>query len=155
MHRFAVVRVLLLALVAGIAVVYVGAGARHPWDFETYYHAASAYRVGLDPYQLQSLTSVAGRPVELPFLYPPATLLLFVPFSHLPLGAAIVAWLTIQCLLAGILLWIWWRTFLRSVAPDLLVVVALLGFDVALLWNLRTGNVALAEQVLLWAGLAA
>ena len=148
-------RVVLLTLALGLAAAYVVAGAGHPWDFETYYYAASAYRAGLDPYLLQSLTAVAGKPIELPFLYPPATLLLFLPFTYLPLGAASLAWLSLKCLIAGFVLWIWWRDFLRPVPPDLFLVVALLGFDLALLWDLRTGNVALVEQALLWSGFLA
>jgi alpha-1,2-mannosyltransferase len=147
-----ILRIALLALALGLAAAYVIAGASHQWDFETYYYAASAYRAGLDPYLLQSLTTVAGKPIELPFIYPPATLLLFVPFSYLPLGTASLVWLSLKCVLAGILVWIWRKEFLRFVAPDLVLVTALLGFDLALLWDLRTGNVSLVEQALLWSG---
>lgn len=141
--------------VVGVAATYVALGASHQWDFETYYYAATALRAGLNPYDLGSLSSVAGRSIELPYIYPPITLALFLPLSNLPLGLASLVWLSIKCLLAGFLLWIWWRGFLRSVAPDLLLIVALLGFDLALLWDLRTGNIALLEQALLWLGFLA
>jgi hypothetical protein len=73
----------------------------------------------------------------------------------LPLGTASLVWLSLKCVLAGILVWIWRKEFLRSVAPDVILVAALLGFDLALLWDLRTGNVALVEQALLWSALLA
>jgi alpha-1,2-mannosyltransferase len=146
------VRTLAVLLVVGASAAYVALNALHQWDFETYYFAAGAVRAGLDPYRLQWLSSVAGKPVELPYLYPPVTLCLFLPLSYLPLGVASLVWLGAKCLLAGVLIWIWSREFLRSVPRDVVLVVALLGFDLALLWDLRTGNVALIEQALLWFG---
>src|SRR4030042_2053629 len=57
--------------------------ARYQWDFRTYYYAATAYRVDLDPYRLRSLTQVAGSEVGFPFVYPPFALVLFSPFTAL------------------------------------------------------------------------
>ncbi len=139
----------------GVAATYVALGASHQWDFETYYYAGTAFRAGLNPYDLGALSSVAGRAIELPYIYPPVALILFLPLSYLSIGAASLVWLSIKCLLAGYLLWIWSKEFLPSVAPDVLLIVALLGFDLALLWDLRTGNVALLEQALLWSGFLA
>jgi len=149
------VRVGIVLVVVVVAAAYVAMGASHQWDFETYYYAAKAFRTGLNPYDLDALSFVAGRSVELPFVYPPVTLLVFLPFSILPLGLASLGWLAVQCILATSLIWLWRKEFLPSVAPDLLLTVALLGYDLALLWSLRTGNVSLLEQALLWTGFAA
>src|SRR5437773_4064188 len=142
-------------LVVGVAAAYVGMGASHQWDFETYYYAATALRTGLNPHEPGVLSTVAGRPIELPFLYPSISLLVFLPLSTLPLKLASLGWLGFQCLLAATLISIWRREFLSSIAPDLLLTVALLGYDLALLWGLRTGNISLLEQALLWMGFAA
>ena len=144
-----------LFLVLGACALYVALGARTPWDFETYYYAGKAVRMGLDPYSLASLSVAAGKPVALPFLYPPAALLPFGPLSHLPVGVAGYVWLGIQCLLAFFLLTLWRKRFLPDAPTDLLLIVTLLGFNAALLWALRTGNLALLEAALLWAGLGA
>jgi alpha-1,2-mannosyltransferase len=150
-----ILRALLLAGVVGVACWYVALGAAHPWDFETYYYAASAWRAGQDPYLLESLAAIAGKSVSLPFLYPPIAILVFLPFTYVPIAAAGFLWLGLKMLLVPALLWIWRRDFLRPQAPDLLIAVALLGFNLALLWDLRTGNAALLEETLLWIAFAA
>ncbi|HSQ51374.1 MAG TPA: glycosyltransferase family 87 protein [Nitrospiraceae bacterium] len=144
----------MVAATIGLAVVYVTLGASQQWDFETYYFAASAVRSGLNPYDLGSLSAVAGRQVELPFLYPPVALSPFLPLSHLSLEHASLLWLGLKCILALSLLWIWWREFVRKTGMSLYlyIPIALFGFDVALLWDLRTGNIALVEAMLLWLG---
>lgn len=146
---------LIAVLVVAVAARYVSLQASHQWDFETYYYAAVAARAGLDPYSLSALTSVAGKPVELPYLYAPATLPLFFPLTNLPITVASAVWLGLKCLLAGLLLRLWARVFVPDVPVWLLVVVTLLGFDLALLWDFRTGNVSLVEQILLWLAFAA
>jgi hypothetical protein len=148
-------RAALLAAAIGVAGWYVALGAAHPWDFETYYYAASAWRAGLDPYALDSLRAIGGAPVSLPFLYPPIALLAFVPLTYVPFATAASLWLGLKCLLLPVLLWIWWRDFLRPIAPDLLIAVAVLGFNLALLWDLRSGNAALLEETILWIAFSA
>jgi len=145
-------RVALALALAGVAALYVAAGTSQPWDFETYYYAASAYRAHLDPYDPIALSSVAGRPVDLPFLYPPITLAPFIALSLLPLSAASLVWLGLKlCFLAG-LLTTWRKTLLRGVPGEAVLGVTLFGFNAAVLWDLRTGNVAIVEALLLWAG---
>lgn len=144
-----------LVLVAAACAYYVALGTRNAWDLETYYFAARALREGLDPYRLASLGAVAGKSIELPFLYPPAVLSLFLPLTLFPVQAATYLWLGAQCALAIGLVWLWRKQFLPDTRPDLLLLITLLGFNAALLWALRTGNLALLTTVLLWAGLAA
>ena len=142
---------LALAL-AAVATLYVAVGSSNPWDFQTYYYAATACRAHLNPYDLGSLSAVAGKPVELPFVYPPIALLPFLPLSFLPLAAASAFWVSLKTgLLVGLLLQ-WKREFLRDVPIAALVGVTLFGFNAAALWDLRTGNVAMVEAFLLWAG---
>jgi hypothetical protein len=150
-----VLRTALLAAVIGIAIWYVALGATRQWDFETYYYAAAAYRLSLDPYDVQSLTTVAGHPIDLPYLYAPVALLGFIPLTYLPITVASALWLGFKCVLVIALLRIWWKVFLRSTSLPVIVVVTVLGFNLALLWDLRTGNAALVEEVLLWLAFAA
>jgi glycosyl transferase family 87 len=150
-----VTRATLLTLMLGVAAVYVFLGARNQWDFETYYYAGAACRSGVSPYTLEGLSLVAGKTMVLPFLYPPITLALFVPLSHLPIHLAAGVWLAFKCLLLALLLWVWRREFLGSIAPELFLAVALFGFNLAVLWDLRTGNVALLEGAILWLAFSA
>jgi alpha-1,2-mannosyltransferase len=153
--RSGALRAPLLVLVIGVAAVYVGLGASRQWDFETYYYAASAWRAGRNPYLLDSLTAMAGKPIGLGFIYPPIALLLFLPFTFLPAATAALLWIGFKIFLVMMLLRLWRRDFLPSIPLELLIPVALLGFDLALLWDLRTGNAALIEEVFLWAAFSA
>jgi glycosyl transferase family 87 len=146
------VRVALALALTGVAALYVALGASNPWDFQTYYHAARACRAHLNPYDLAALSAVAGKAIELPFLYPPVTLLPFLALSFLPFHAASLVWLGINACLLVALLAMWRREFLAEVPGWALLGVALFGFNAATLWDLRTGNVAMVEAFLLWAG---
>ena len=59
------------------------------WDFQTYYAAAEAHRLGLNPYDLEVLSGLVGRQLLHPYTYPPATLLVFRPFLWLRLGRSL------------------------------------------------------------------
>ncbi len=152
-HRRALEAAGLVVLMLDVA-AYLARNARFAWDFETFYYAASALRRGLDPYRLNSLSAVAGKEVTLPFLYPPATLALFVPFTWLPIKTAVMVWLGVKLGLLAALLTVWRNAFLREASPLLSLVVAFYGFHAALLWDLRTGNVTVLEQLLLWLAFA-
>lgn len=149
-----VTRAVLATVILAVAAAYVVVGARAPWDFETYYYSASAFRSHLNPYSLDALSRVAGKDIVLPFLYPPVTLALFAPFTLMPVSAAAYTWLGLKLVLLLPLGWIWKRYFLPMTNPTLLVATTLLGFNLALLWDLRTGNVAVLESSALWLGFA-
>jgi glycosyl transferase family 87 len=143
-------RIVLAAALLAVAGAYVALGAQTPWDFETYYYAALALRSHLNPYSVGALSQVAGRVIDLPFLYPPVTLALFLPFTFLSVTAAASLWLAVKVLLLVPLVWIWRWHFLTRTDPSVLLATTLFGFNLALLWDLRTGNVAVVEAVLIW-----
>ncbi len=126
---------------------------RFQWDFSVYWHAASAWGRGQDPYDTALLHRLSGR--RLPFLYPPLTLHLFRPFAALPLRTAQEVWLWLKLSALALLAWTWLRGFVRldGRVPPLLFLV--LGFGSTLLVDLASGNVSVFEQLLLWAGLLA
>jgi len=146
----ALVRLTLVTGIVTVAAAYVILGARSPWDFATYYYAASALRSGLNPYSLGALSQVAGKRVDLPFIYPPVTLALFLPFTLLPVAVAGTVWLALKVVLMVPLVWVWKRFFLPDTNAIVLLATTLLGFNLALLWDLRTGNVAVVEAALIW-----
>lgn len=143
-----------LAAVLGASGAYVYAGAVRPWDFATYYYAAQALRAGQDPYSLEALTALGVEAVELPFRYPPIALAVFLPFTTFPLHVAAALWLGIKVLLLGVTLHLWRMEFLSGVSLRKLIPITLLGFNLAVLWDLRTGNVALVEAGLFWSAFA-
>jgi hypothetical protein len=137
-------------LTVAAAGAYVFVGLRDPWDFETYYHAARAFRAGLNPYSMDALAATAQAPLDLPFLYPPVALAWFLPLTWLPIGMAAAVWLAFKSILLVTLIWIWRRSFLPEFGWSTVLVITLLGFNLSALWDLRTGNVALLEATLLW-----
>jgi hypothetical protein len=136
------------------AAVFVARSLGRDSDFQVFHAAATAAAGGLDPYDLADLSRAAGRTIELPFLYPSASLALFAPFARLPLALAERLWLVLQIGAAVALLVRWRRDFVPRTGLFLFVLVALFGFDAALLWDLRVRNVALIEAWLLWTAFA-
>jgi Glycosyltransferase family 87 len=81
-------------------------------DFRAYYVAAQASHAGLDPYLNQVNVSeryADGQWLQLNsrFIYPPSSLFLFAPISHLPYKLAKVVWsMTMALMLAALLLFL-------------------------------------------------
>jgi hypothetical protein len=101
------------------------------------------------------LSRLAHRAVGMPFLYPPATLILFVPLTLLPVLQAAELWALAKVALLFGLFRVWRSRFLKSVNPVLLLAVLVFGYNAAAVWDLKTGNIATLESLLLWAGFAA
>lgn len=144
-------------VLATLLILYlVGNIARHAdtyhWDFSTYYHAASVWSKGGDPYDPKAL-ELDGGSSQFPFLYPPVTLPLFRLFTGIPLSAALQVWLFLRVLLIVPLLLIWWRWFLPMGRDWLFGLFLFLAFGAPLYLDLKAGNVAIVEQLLLWTGL--
>jgi hypothetical protein len=137
------------------ATVVVPTSIRKPWDLMTYQFAARAAGQGLNPYDIHVLSQVAGGTVGMPFLYAPITVPLFTPFAALPVQKASQVWTWIKFLLFVSLVRIWRRYFLPDIHLVLLAFVAVFGFNAAAVWDMRSGNVATLEQLLLWVGFAA
>ena len=137
---------LLLLGAASYAVPRAGSGG----DFATFYYAALAFRRGLNPYDLGVLTGLADGMELSPFLYPPPALALFLPFTWLPLGNAVLVWFWLKAALAVVLVLLWWRVFLSRKSLLSLVAVTLFGFNAATLMDLTTGNISIVEELLLW-----
>ena len=143
-----------LVILLALALQVVRLSLQRPWDTETYWYAAAATLQGLNPYDPAHLSRLAHRPVGMPFLYPPITLLFFMPLTLFPVLTAAEGWAVAKVALVFVLIQIW-RRFLPRVHPALLAAAAVFGFNAAVIWDLKTGNIAILEQVLLWAGFAA
>ncbi len=147
---WAALALLALAVVLAVAV----RPERFQWDFRTYWLAARVQAEGGNPYDPASLARLAGEPIELPFLYPPATLSLFGMFARLPYPSAYAAWLVFKLAALAALLVLWRHRLPPVLDPLALAAAALLGFGAAAVWDLQSGNVSALEQLLLWGALA-
>ena len=145
--------VLLFLLEVALSIVRLSLA--RPWDTETYWYAATALSRGLNPYDKGDLGLLAHRPVGMAFLYPPATLPLFAPLTLLPVLKAAEVWVVIKVVLLFVLVQIWRSRFLMRMNPLLLETAAVFGYNAATIWDLKTGNIAILEQILLWTGFAA
>src|SRR4030095_16139597 len=78
------------------------------------------------------------------------TLAMFLPFTWLSVPSGILVWLVVKLVLLGILVVIWRREFVPQASWPLVLGLTFFGFNAAVLWDLRTGNVSVLEQLLLW-----
>jgi glycosyl transferase family 87 len=124
------------------------------WDFKTYYYAARAWTLGLNPYDLKALSQLAGTRLYFPYVYPSLTLALFWPFTLLPFQGAYYVYLAVKLAALAGLLWLWKRTVLKEETDTLFYYFVLFAFSNSLYIDFRAGNISVFEQLLLWTGFA-
>lgn len=145
--------------VAGVAVLIgmfarVAAGLDYfQWDFDVYYHAARGFLAGQNFYDLATLRALmaanhcAPAFQHLSFVYPPITILWFLPFAAVGLGAAQAAYLAGKAVAVVAYVVLGRRLvaqrWLRAAFPLLTALM----LDNALWRDLGAGNVALFEAV--------
>ena len=131
---------------------------KYQWDMRSYLYAPRAVEVGLDPYELDSLRTVAPdsglHSDELhPFYYPPQELAAFWPLSRLGYRSAFYSYLAFQILVLAALLWFGKKWLAERAESQAFLALAPLLFGGAIATCLRSGNIALLESCLLTAAL--
>jgi hypothetical protein len=125
------------------------------WDFEVYYYAAKAYRVGLDPYETASLSKMAGKGMPLRFVYPPFLLPAFALFTKTTVVTAKAVYMVCKlCTLAGLLA-IWGSLSRNAKETMAIAILFVLGFSATVFADVYAGNVTSFEQILFWLGILA
>ncbi|HTK31808.1 MAG TPA: glycosyltransferase 87 family protein [Candidatus Saccharimonadaceae bacterium] len=150
-------RIILQVGLVGV-LIFLGAGylfrADGGWDFANYHRAAQEMRAGMSPYDPATVARDKWDP-QTPFLYAPVTLWLFGPLGGLPLEKAEVVWFWIKIGVALALGVLSWRLLSGRCPAPLMVGMLLYGFNGAMLLDLRAGNVATIEVLLIWSALIA
>jgi hypothetical protein len=126
---------------------------RTQWDFGSLYFGAKSFFLGLDPYEKDNLSSVAGERQPYPYTQTLACAYLLYPFTWVDFHSAWCAWYVVRAVLLVALARLWWRLIGRSLSLLLFCAVLLLGFNAAIGWDLVAGNKSIIEQLLLWWGI--
>jgi hypothetical protein len=152
-HRTAQKILFLLAIFA--VVVLANHAYRQPMDFRVYHFGARGVFDGTRP--VYGLASGLGWPMH--YRYPPLFLLLFAPFTLLPIGPSAVVWFVLK---VAVLVWLVkeiWTAYLSAAAERLevgLLLTPILLIAPYLIEEFRYGNaqffiVALTAVALLFA----
>lgn len=128
---------------------------RYFWDFFLYYHAGLAANRGFDPYLPAGLAAVIGHQINFVTSYPWAALIPYRLLALLPYPAALGVFSVAKLFALAGILWSWRRLFPRIVRSPDLPLVLFLAFNASLIRDLRGGNVALFETLLLSLAFAA
>lgn len=132
----------------------VWSNPENQWDFRIYYHAAQAWRAGLDPYDSASLPSSLSTS-GFKFSYPPYALGLFVPFTLVPLQQAAMLYLGLKLVALGSLVRIWSRLLRTGITEPAWVLFLIFAYSSTIFVDFASGSVTTFEQWLLWMGVAA
>lgn len=121
-------------------------------DFKKDYYAAKAFAAGLDPYDGKVIAELASDSILLhrPFVYPPAVLFFFLPFTLVSYGVAYYVYLGLKCVVLVALIRLWQKRFLPNATGPRFYVFCLLAFNGTLYIDLIAGNVSLLQQLLMW-----
>lgn len=128
---------------------------KYQWDFQTYYYASLAFSERGNPYDLDEISARAESPITLRFMYPPHVLPLLSWTPLLTYSQAHIAWLGMKGVSLVLLLGVWTVFLARQKPGVLFFALAALAFNGAIVSDLISGNVAIVEQLFLWAGFLA
>lgn len=126
----------------------------HQFDFKTYFVAAHTYEIGKNPYDVTTLRDVANQPHLLGFYYPLSSLYVLRPLDAMNYPTAHRVWVALKLLAFVALLLVWKRWFLAEIDWTIILLAVLLAFNAATVWDIKTGNITVFEQLFLWTGLA-
>jgi hypothetical protein len=118
-------------------------------DFRSYYYAGKAYSAGLNPYDAEVLSQMAGATVN-QFVYPPLSLPLLRVFSILNFKISFYFFLFLKLIILIGLLYLWKREFLNGDADLLFYIFCLFGFNSTIFNDIWSGNISIFEQGVLW-----
>lgn len=126
------------------------------WDFRLYYYAAKAFSLGLNPYDPTNVGAMAGSgEVQTFYMYYPLSIFLLKPFALLSFEQARFVFVLLKCAALMYLFFLWQVKFMNDRLDPLFLIFCLFGFNAALSLDLKSGNVSLLEQALIWTALLA
>ena len=147
-----VITVFIFIAIVGAAVASCYIKGKRQGDFKVYYSASLAYREGLNPYDMDNLSTALHVPVLTPYVYPPDTLFIFRPLTFFTFQTAARLYLTVKLLAVCALIFFWCHIFDFKQYTPVLLLVSPLAFNGSLLDDLGAGNVSIFEQFFIWAG---
>ncbi len=114
------------------------------------YHSARLMAEGKNPYDPEVTRKEIGTPLW--YAYPPLTLRFYRLFNLFNYDTACLVFFLIKIAITIFLLFFWSKYFLgERLEPDFLF-FCILAFNAALYLDLRSGNINILEQGLLWLG---
>ncbi len=140
----------ILVLLWGYGIYSLATSDSYQWDFKTYYHAAEAHARGLDWWDPAVLSQVAQIEIKLAYVYPPASIWLFQPFTWFNYDVAYQIWLFLKLFLLAVLIFLWYRIILTEHDLPLFLLFVTLAFGSAAYWDLVAGNIGIVEQAVIW-----
>jgi hypothetical protein len=141
-----------MAVILAMATLSLYVHAEKQTDFLSMYTAASAFKSGVNPYDMAALGQMAHQDDVPIYRYPPYTLYLFRPFTWFSFVAAARIFLLLKFVALGALLYLWHRLFDLTRYRGLLWVLVPLAFNCTVIADFRSGNISVFEQLLIWTG---
>ncbi|MFA6029538.1 MAG: glycosyltransferase family 87 protein [Elusimicrobiota bacterium] len=128
------------------------------WDFKLYLSCAKTLGLGFNPYDEGQIVKACGYQWGMPCLYPPLMLQVYRPFLWLSPGfeqyGSQYLWSFLKLLAAAGLVALWRKRFVEIRHELFTLLFFLLAYGSPLVVDIRAGNVAVFEQLLLWGGFA-
>lgn len=122
------------------------------WDSKAYFYSAISADQNLNPYDAKDLSIIAQKDWLTPFAYPPLTLYFFKLFSFNNIETSVLVLLIFKMFVLTLLVLIW-QKILNIKSDPVFYLFILLSFNSAVYIDLRTGNISIIIQLLLWTGI--
>lgn len=142
------IAIFIFALIILLQIIYI-INKNEYKDFKIYYTAAVAYLNYDDIYSIDVLNKYSSENITLPFIYPPISILFFIPFQMISLKLSFYIFLMIKILALFVLIYLISR-FIFEEKFFIFIYLLVFGYSASLLVDLRAGNVTIIEQAFLW-----
>jgi hypothetical protein len=120
------------------------------WDLKRYYYGALAYAAGFNPYNTEKLIEISHGQNVYDFVYPPPSLIFFQLFTLVDYSKAFNIFLFSKFIILFGLVYLWVKEFLPAETDPLFYIFCAVAFNSAFYWDIRSGNLIIMEQFLVW-----
>jgi hypothetical protein len=114
------------------------------------YSAAKIFSGGKNPYDVETMKEQTGNPLW--YAYPPATLLLYRLFTFMSFDTAYGVYLLLKAAAIVGLVWLWQKKFIAKEFNGWFYLLCILSFNGTVFLDMRSGNINMFEQLMLWVG---
>lgn len=140
---------LLLCYVIAVVFVLFFRAEHHFWDFSVYYYSGACVEQSVTPYNGTTMSQISGGKTDLPFVYPPLTLHAFSFLRIWDYSMSASVYFVIKIFALCCLIVLWKRHFINS-GGSLFSLCLVFAFHSPFYIDMRSGNITVFVQLLLW-----
>lgn len=140
--------ILIGVLLISLQIIYVLQKNEYK-EFKIYYAAAKAFLNDDNVYSIENLNKYSSVKIDMPFIYPPISLLFFLPFQVIQFKLSFLFYIASN-LISLLFLIKLYKKLIGEERFNFFIILLLFAYNASFLAQIRAGNVTIFEQLFLW-----